>query len=342
MLILNYSNRFIQNRKKTEERNVNFSSMSFQGLTNMLSKRVYENDDFIQKLTNIYPNANSKIGSLPTKMLEIIKNKAGNKLQIGAIINDVQFSFGGLADILRERVISLSQLELKASDFFTNEMKKNEIIPQDASIKIKYIGEGSFGEVYRLIFRDKKRKRIFGDKALKVYYKGTQDNFSGVNAEGNSAFYIKKSIGHPLTKVNLITPYFFNSKKGFALFEMSNDSLDFPTKIINFKNLGLTHTDLHRESNFVKGRIVDFGDIKVQNPILVTNKVARRIYKKINAIKSSYSETQIKMRRALWEKYYNLAIANKLPQRNDVLMGLKAAKALIPLAERSQLQFFCN
>lgn len=342
MLISNYLSATAENNKKIDIRNASLSSMSFKGLRGMLSRTIYEDDKFIQKLVDVYPRADSKVGALPKQILEIIKSRVENHSKVSEVINHVQTSFSELSDILRERVESLKKLESKASIFFTEAMRKNGIISKNASVKVKYIDEGSFGEVYNITFRNENGKRLFSDKALKVYYLDKQDNFSGVNAEANSALYLKKSVGHPLLKSNLIPPYFFDLRRKFALFEMANDTLGFSTKRTDFKGLGVSHTDLAREANFVCGRIVDFGDIKVKNPIVVANKVARRIHKKISSIKSGCPETQTSMRVSLWKRYYSLAITNKLPQRNDVLIGLKEARELIPITERNLLPSIFN
>jgi len=190
----------------------------------------------------------------------------------------------------------------------------------------KNIMKASLGEKYEQIKKmsEKQIKKDFTD-LRKQYFPS-----NGIEAEANAAAFIKKAIGHKLEKSNIIEYHFFDQEGKIALSEMSDDSLPAVTKKTDFGKMGIFHDDITINlNNTVAGRIVDLGSIVVENKTLAENPAARRIYKKISALKSKSPERTEQMRLALWMKYYKLAKTNKIAQSKDVLKGLKEAKSLI-------------
>lgn len=105
----------------------------------------------------------------------------------------------------------------------------------------------------------------------------------GATAEANSAMFIKKAIGHPLEKSNLITPYFFDLQNNIGFMDMADEFLPAVTKPTDFSKLGISHGDIDlNPNNTVAGRIIDYGGIQVRDKNKVISKTARRQSKRMS------------------------------------------------------------
>ena len=64
---------------------------------------------------------------------------------------------------------TIESSEQKASETLTSVLRNIKLIPQDGTVSLSHIGAGAYGNVFRVSFLDSEGKKIFHDKALKVY-----------------------------------------------------------------------------------------------------------------------------------------------------------------------------
>lgn len=156
--------------------------------------------------------------------------------------------------------------------------------------------------------------------------------YNGVGPESNITQFIKHSAGHPLKASNYIDVFYIDTKNNVGLSEFSDKSLGEITKEINLHKYGMYHSDLRtNKDNMVEGRVIDYGGIKRLKGFeeLCKNRVARRYYHKISQIKFVDEEMTNLERVKYWNNLYKKAVNGKIPNHNDVLIGLKKGKMLI-------------
>ncbi len=79
--------------------------------------------------------------------------------------------------------------------------------------------------------------------------------------EANRAVFLKRALGD-MRETNVVTPYIFDTKSGYGLAEMANDSMPAVKRKLNAEKLGIFLGDAEfNPANQVAGRIIDFGGI---------------------------------------------------------------------------------
>lgn len=172
------------------------------------------------------------------------------------------------------------------------------------------------------------------EHSIKELYK-----IHGPYVEANQSAYIKKNLGHKLDKSDLIQPYFTNLTDEIALLEYADKSvLGEVTKPTSFKALGVICEDMGTANpdNTVADRLIDYGCFKITNKVIVGNKTARRVFKKVANAKDAQA------RITLWNNIYQKAKANSLPNSADVMLGLNESVKLIPFEHQHKLDIFAN
>lgn len=214
-------------------------------------------------------------------------------------------------------------------------------------LKKKYIDTEKFKkvntqEIRQFINRTKEcqeeiLKKAYNDDLIQVMKK------HGINKETNIGNFIKKASGHNLQKTDLISFYYGDLNKNYALLEYSsNNNLGLVVKKVDYDTLGVIPNDINKVNsllNFVNGRLIDYGGFEITSKILAENPVARRIYKKVKHIEGKDSvQKRINRINELYEK----ALKNKLPQSSDVISGLKESVRLIPEDKQGELILYNN
>ena len=156
------------------------SSISFNGLSRNLSKKIY-NVDSIQKFATIYPKSQSIVGNLPADWIKSMpkENKSDN-------IKNLYFELGLLISFKR----ICSRNNLLFDKLLTKILKKHHAISDTAKLKVKKVDKGAFGQGFK-IENSENNKPLF----IKLFYK-TSDKFymHGSTAEANNKIYIKKHL----------------------------------------------------------------------------------------------------------------------------------------------------
>jgi len=145
-----------------------------------------------------------------------------------------------------------------------------DYLPNYYNLDPKYLVECKVDD-YMLLVEDFQRRQK--GKSVKELYDAyndfttefTADNLNhSVFAEANTSMYIKNRAGR-MKETSYIEPWFFNLKAGYSMFEFSDDELPRVKKELDIGKYGLWHTDLeHNPGNIVKGRVVDYGGIKIK------------------------------------------------------------------------------
>jgi len=63
----------------------------------------------------------------------------------------------------------LTELQTQSAKILETAMKKTGVIPQNASVQVNHLGQGAFGNAYKVSFLDEAGQKLFHDKVLKVY-----------------------------------------------------------------------------------------------------------------------------------------------------------------------------
>lgn len=183
------------------------------------------------------------------------------------------------------------------------------------------------------------QKEIFIEKLKK--YRKESSNKHGITKEANTANYIRKALGNNLQNSTLITHYYSDLNNNYALLDLSNYGILGPvTKEIDYDSLGIIPEDIvmiSKFTNFVDGRLIDYGGFKINNKILAENPIARRIYKKIKHISAGEPAEKTQKQIDRFNEIYEQASANKISQSSDVLLGLNEARKLIPIDKQNLL-----
>lgn len=230
----------------------------------------------------------------------------------------------------------LKQFELIKENFDKTLLFAEKIFKSLQNKKDPQIQKGV--ESYRSVMMFYKTRTIDQQKEIAIIKLKNRlkelDSKCGINKEANNSNYIRKASGHNLQKSNLITHYYSDLNNNYALLDFSDYKILGPvTKEVDYDLLGFIPEDITgigQLTNFVDSRLVDYGHFSITNKILSENPVARRIYKKIKHVSIGNSTSIAQQRIDKFNEFYEKAINNKLPQSSDVLLGLKAAKILIP------------
>ena len=154
----------------------------------------------------------------------------------------------------------------------------------------------------------------------------------GVAAEANSAQYIQRAAGHPLTHTNLNEQNMFDLEHYFSISPYVSNSDKKMTRIFNLENIGIRATDNVNDKNTVAGKIIDFGGMRKIHELL-TDKVIMRYYKKIKNRPTAEETT------AFIEQLTELCKNPKTPNRNKILQAIEIFKretaiAAIPVSHK--------
>lgn len=235
------------------------SSISFRGLTSVLSKKPYNKVETAALYQKYYNKSHGIVGRLPAEWIFKIPFE-----ERASTIKDI-FSFLGT---------SFSSLRLKYEDFaiqkqvarnLTYFFKSKKIIGPKDKIGIEFAGSGAYGNVYKLNVQNK-------NYAVKVFSSldniSSNDNISldycnGNFFEQNIAQFLTKKV--PKRKKNLFHFYFGDIKNGIMVSEFEDGANPFVRRGFDYRKVGLLLADEEHfaQKNNIAGKIIDIGCVDV-------------------------------------------------------------------------------
>lgn len=235
------------------------SSISFRGLTSVLSKRVYDKTETVALYKNYYKKSRGVVGRLPAEWIYTIPFEERTKT-----IKEV-FAFLGR---------SFSNLRLKYEDFsvqkqvakeLTDFFKSKKIIGSKDKVGIEFAGSGAYGNVYKLNVQNKSYAvKVFSSpKNLKSFDNLSLDYCNGNFFEQNIAQFLTKKI--PKRKKNLFHFYFGDMKNGIMVSKFEDGENPFLGRGFDYRKIGLLLADEEHfsQKNNIAGKIIDVGCIDI-------------------------------------------------------------------------------
>src|SRR5574344_2857560 len=149
---------------------------NFKGLTSKLSNKVYSLNE-LEELATKYNKSDGVVGSLPADWIKNIGTKDKKEH-----IKNFYKGFKELIERAKTDGFEHAQARIDAL------LKKNKLVKKKAKVEIDYIGQGSFGDAFR-IFDGKK------SYALKIFKNKTEPLYPihGNFVEQNFISYINKN-----------------------------------------------------------------------------------------------------------------------------------------------------
>lgn len=318
-------------------------TIGFTGLTKALSGKLYAlTTEIEKKLTK-----SGIVGNLPEEWINTIPKESRAK-----DIRDIYTGFAAASNALMldcdtaikyyydykdnpDSLIPLLQERLDtASNYLKETLVKHNIIDNNTPLKIDYLGIGLHGCGYKFEVAGKK----YVIKSYHNYDKEemSRNNYHGPLIESNRAIYINKHFKHS----QYAKFYFSDLKNNYMIIQFINKETDKPNAIIDEQQHGFQYNDLGDKAkyNLINDYLIDYGSISIKSTILANNKTAHWVHNKVVDKKTGIGDQKE------WDKLYKLALQNKVPNCDDILLGLVDAVRFLPEEHREirALQFITN
>ncbi|MGD9581185.1 MAG: hypothetical protein AB7V50_07415, partial [Vampirovibrionia bacterium] len=213
-----------------------------------------------------------------------------------------------------------------ASVQLTELLKKHNIIKDNDKVQLEYLGIGLHGCGYKFIVNDKKY-------VIKSYHNYSKEemlrnDYHGPLIESNRAAYIHKHFKNN----NYARFYFSDLKANYMILQFIDAKTSLPEMVISEIDNGFNYNDLgdKEKYNLVNNYLIDYGSISIKSSILTTKKTAKWVHNKVVSDKTSIADPE------KWDQLYQKAIKNKIPNCNDILLGLIDAVRFLPEEHREK------
>jgi hypothetical protein len=206
----------------------------FGGLTGALQDRHWVSPETFQKALGV--SSTPYIGKLPPVFVALMKEFQESPKQVYQALDE-------LAPILRGLRCNEGVFQFQVGRSQT-------------PITLQFLGNGSFGSVYQLSFKD----QVF---ALKVYHKLDKVSSHGTFGESSTGLYLGK---RPMKDIAQF--YFGNPKEGWGVYELvTKDMRSHSRSGQSIESLSLSLGDAHSK-NKINGIRVDYGGISSKDVII--------------------------------------------------------------------------
>lgn len=314
----------------------------FTGLTNALSTRLYSTGPSVEQLLEKYPHSSGYFGQIPPDWFESIPTEKRERY-----IKKTFKGFSEASTVLRQAILDLGKTQkdkielqqlndlirqelifdqIQAGMILKNALVGSHIISQKEEVDLEFLGAGSYGAGFKFTINGK-------ELVLKIYYpqhdkKMKKNPYHGRFIEPNRAMFIKKILGQHNMKASQFTDcYFGNIKYGFMVTKFIPEDALPPENTIDLTSIGVRYGDSKEQrygTNMRHGNIIDYGGIVITNKAFAKTKTARYVYKK------TIDKPSEKNRHKEWDKIFDEAIANKVPNSSDLLIGLVSCIRFLP------------
>lgn len=225
---------------------------SFKGLTAKLTKATYSKKEVVALFKRYERKSNGIVGQLPHEWINLIPFEK-RKLVIKNLFQELGEAFS----LLRKNNFSerINLLEKRLNKIFKNV----GILKRKQSVNLTPIGQGGFGQVYKL-------KLLNKSYALKVF-KVNNDNKSWKYLENGNFYeqalgqYLKKKI--PKRNKNVSYMYYGDLKNSLQLSTFEEKSKPFKGTVFDFMKIGLklSPNEHFTPKNNIANKIIDLGGI---------------------------------------------------------------------------------
>lgn len=182
---------------------------------------------------------------------------------------------------------------------------------------LKFVGDGSFANVYQLSLKNKNGYEIMHDKALKVYHVISDGSMiHNTFAEANFWTFLKKIAGHSLAKTQYTKHYISDLHCGYCMTEFIDPQIQKTTSklpIIELFKFKMPHDSMVNLP--IMGKLYDGGGYEKEKSF-IADKVVLKYLKMLFYAKGKASKSLIEQ--------LNLLIANpKTPLRDKIQKAIE-------------------
>lgn len=226
------------------------------------------------------------------------------------------------------KVFKDSEREAELMAIFTNNVSSTlNQIPDEQMVKLlkrtKALKQFDKKEIKTMVSDLKKNLQSLKKEQIKSML---LENFNemkqihGAAAEANSAAYIKRVAGHPLTNTDFNRQYMFDLKQNFSLAPFADETLPPVTKRLHLEKLGIIENDIFSNaSNTVAGRVIDMGGMSSLDSNLQDKTVLKYFKKILNRNTKKEQDEVIENLKKLTEN-------PKTPNRNKIKKSIEIAE----------------
>lgn len=247
----------------------------FKGLNKSLSKVLFEKARSISDLSAIYSKSNGVVGKIPHEWInQISKDKKEDTIK-------------KIYKCFRKSINQYRQFHNieECSNKLNQCLHNAKIIKSNENLILQRIDNGSYGTVYHLkgVFNDNYVIKVF--RYNNDYFVSSEKCVHGNNIELNRAAFWQKNVGK---KTQMVKFYFGDVDAGYMINKYIGNQTPICKSYVDPAIYGLKSHDICQNefmtgSNKIRGYIIDYGGIEIENKELVRNKKEQEILKKFLA-----------------------------------------------------------